>query len=311
MEVFTFHSGKSGPAIVVTGCVHGDEPAGPNAINAFLEKWDGRLECGRATFVPVVNEAARAINQRYVDVDLNRVMGVQDLTDLAEHKIVPQLRSILAAHDVLLDLHSFRKGKIPFALIGPRNNDGGLEAFKFEEEETRLAASLGVKRVLFGWLRSYNEALLAFNEKRGLQTSQYPALEKSVGLTEFMRQQGGYACTVECGQHEDPKCTQIGVNAIKGALQGLGMASFENVHTFKSFECYELSDVLIKSQHKDGLLVDALENFDPILAGQSILIVDGKEFHTEQEGVLAMFPKAAPSIGESILTLAKPSDRLD
>ena len=49
----------------------------------------------------------------------------------------------LAAHDVLLDLHSFLAPGVPFAFMGPRNNDGLLELFAFAEQEQALAVRLG------------------------------------------------------------------------------------------------------------------------------------------------------------------------
>ncbi len=310
MEKFEFDSGIDGPAVVITGAVHGDERAGPDAIGSFLENWDRKLKKGRVTFVPVVNEAARAQNTRFVDIDLNRCMGAKDLQDLSEHKIVPEIREILASHDVLLDLHSFRKGDGAFALLGPKNNTDGLEPFQHEIAETAFGASVGIKRVLHGWLGSYNRALEEFNESIGKTGDPYPALEKSVGMTEYMRNAGGYACTVECGQHQAADCISNGVSAITGALVGLGMVDGELPTIEGGFECYELYQVIIKSHEDDGLLVDEISNFDVLPKGEPILRVGGELFSLDQTGVIAMFPKVGAKIGESIITLARPSQRL-
>ncbi|WP_018998068.1 succinylglutamate desuccinylase/aspartoacylase family protein [Hirschia maritima] len=311
MEKFEFDSGIDGPALVVTGAVHGDERAGPDSIGSFLENWDRILKKGRVTFVPVVNEAARAQNTRFVDVDLNRCMGAEELGELSEHKIVPEVRALLEAHDVLLDLHSFRKGDGAFALLGPKDNSGGLEPFSHEIAETAFGASVGIKRVLHGWLGSYNCALSAFNASNGKTDDPFPALEKSVGMTEYMRNAGGYACTVECGQHEAEDCISNGVSAIEGALVGLGMIEGEIPKVEGGFDCYELYQVIIKSHEDDGLINDTIENFDVLPKGEPILKVGGKDFSLDQDGVIAMFPKASPQIGESIITLARPSKRLD
>lgn len=310
MEKYVFDSGIAGPALVITGAVHGDERAGPDAIGAFLESWNRTLKIGRVTLVPVVNEAARAQNTRFVDVDLNRCMGVEELGDLSEHKIVPEVRTLLADHDVLLDLHSFRKGEGAFALLGPKDNQDGLEPFAHEVAETAFGASVGIARVLHGWLGSYNRALAAFNASIGKIDDPYPALEKSVGMTEYMRNAGGYACTVECGQHDAPDCIENGVSAIRGALVGLGMIEGEIPQIDGGFECYELYDVVIKSHEEDGLLVDDISNFDVLPKGEPIMRVGGELFSLDEEGVIAMFPKVGGKIGESILTLARPSKRL-
>ena len=311
MEKFEFDSGVDGPALIVTGAVHGDERAGPDSIATFLENWNRVLKKGRVTFVPVVNEAARAQNTRFVDIDLNRCMGAKELNAFSEHKIVPEVRALLDAHDALLDLHSFRKGDGAFALLGPKNNDDGLEPFTYEEVETAFGASVGIKRVLHGWLGSYNRALSAYNKSIGKFDDPYPALEKSVGMTEYMRKSGGFACTVECGQHDADDCISNGVNAIEGALVGLGMIDGQVPKVEGGFECYELYEVIIKSHEGDGLITDTIENFDVLPKGEPILKVGGELFSLDGDGVIAMFPKAAPQIGESIISLARPSSRMN
>lgn len=310
MEKFEFDSGIEGPSLVVTGAVHGDERAGPDAIGAFLENWDRVLKKGRVTFVPVVNEAARAQNTRFVDIDLNRCMGAKELGDLSEHKIVPEVRALLEGHDVLLDLHSFRKGEGAFALLGPKDNQDGLENFTHEVAETAFGASVGIKRVLHGWLGSYNRALAAFNASIGKTDDPYPALEKSVGMTEYMRSAGGYACTVECGQHDEVDCIPNGVSAITGAMVGLGLIDGELPSIEGGIDCYELYDVIIKSHDDDGLTRDDIMNFDVLPKGETIMTVGGKPYSLDEDGVIAMFPKVGAKIGESIITLARPSNRL-
>ena len=46
-----------------------------------------------------------------------------------EDRIANRLCPWLAAHDALLDLHSFRSPGRPFALRGPADNTGELEPF--------------------------------------------------------------------------------------------------------------------------------------------------------------------------------------
>src|ERR1043165_6187535 len=42
-----------------------------------------------------------------------------------------------------------------------------------------------------------------------------------VGTTEYMRSQGGYAITLECGQHADPAAPEVGYRAIRNTLAHL------------------------------------------------------------------------------------------
>ena len=44
-----------------------------------------------------------------------------------------------------------------------------------------------------------------------------------VGTTEYMRTQGGYAITLECGQHADPAAPDVAYRAIRNTLAHLGL----------------------------------------------------------------------------------------
>ena len=55
---------------------------------------------------------------------------------LAQQTLAP----LLAAHEVLLDLHSFHTAGEPFAMVGPRDNPGSREPFARAAEELALEA---------------------------------------------------------------------------------------------------------------------------------------------------------------------------
>ena len=98
-----------------------------------------RLLRGSVTFVPVTNPLAYNKVQRAGDRNLNRNLAPTDAPQEFEDHIANWLCPQLAAHDVLLDLHSFLAPGVPFAFMGPRNNDGPLEPFAFAEQEQALA----------------------------------------------------------------------------------------------------------------------------------------------------------------------------
>ena len=62
---------------------------------------------------------------------------------------------MLAQHDALLDLHSFRTPGEPFALVGPENNSEALGPFAHAAREQALVLRLGVRRIVDGWLSTY------------------------------------------------------------------------------------------------------------------------------------------------------------
>src|SRR5260221_13088285 len=65
----------SGPRLMITGAVHGNETCGTQAIGRVLNEIDSgalKIARGRVTFVPVTNPLAYARKDRIGDRNLNR-----------------------------------------------------------------------------------------------------------------------------------------------------------------------------------------------------------------------------------------------
>src|SRR5574337_1079103 len=113
------------------------------------------LAAGSVTFVPIANPLAYARKRRAGDRNLNRALQPTDAPREFEDHVANWLCPLLAAHDVLLDLHSFQSPGQPFVMVGPRDNRGTLEPFAHAAEEEALALRLGVARAVDGWLDTY------------------------------------------------------------------------------------------------------------------------------------------------------------
>src|SRR5574343_1251656 len=134
----TFTALKPGPKLIVLGAVHGNEVSGSRAILrviAELQSGHLKLEKGQLTLVPITNPLAYNRQQRNGDRNLNRNLTPTSTPRDFEDHVANWLCPLLAAHDVLLDIHSFQKGDVPFALFGPKNNKGELESFEHESAE--------------------------------------------------------------------------------------------------------------------------------------------------------------------------------
>jgi len=97
----------SGPHLLITGGVHGDEFEPPLAIRRLTVRPELSNLCGKLTLVPVVNEAAfaRANRVAYDGLDLARTCpGRPDgsLTEHAAHALAELIRSA----DFYIDLHT-------------------------------------------------------------------------------------------------------------------------------------------------------------------------------------------------------------
>ncbi|MDP3225576.1 MAG: succinylglutamate desuccinylase/aspartoacylase family protein, partial [Rubrivivax sp.] len=151
-----------GPRLIVTGAVHGNETAGTKGIRRVLAQIDSsdiEIVRGSVTFVPVCNPLAYNHMRRMGDRNLNRRLQPTATPQDFEDRIANVLCPLLAQHEVLLDLHSFRSPGQPFVMRGPADNRGLLEPFAHEVAEARLAAHVGPSRIVEGWMSSYADGL--------------------------------------------------------------------------------------------------------------------------------------------------------
>lgn len=158
--------GRPGPTCVLVGGMHGNEPAGPEAVASVL----GRLRAERAPLrgrvVGLVgNRAALRVRRRYLGRDLNRGWSrdeVKALFDPGSDRALPEdeeqremLRAIaplLAAAEepvVFLDLHSTSGDSPPFSCMADvlRNRTIGLAL--------PLPLILGIEEILDSTLLGY------------------------------------------------------------------------------------------------------------------------------------------------------------
>ena len=278
LRTHTFHGLAPGPRLLVTGAVHGNEVCGTHAIRQLVEELDKgmlTLERGTVTFVPVTNPLAFQLQQRVGDRNLNRNMAPSAIPQDFEDRIANVLCPLLDAHQVLLDLHSFHTGGVPFVMIGPQNNTGALEPFSQAAEELQLALHTGPHRIVEGWLDTYargvrRRAATAASEGPG---NRLQALVTNpnygVGTTEYMRSRGGYGVTLECGQHDDPKAVGVARHAIMQTLGLLGMISLAPAPMPAEREILRLMEVTDR-EHASDHFTREWRSFDAVNTGEVI-----------------------------------------
>ncbi|WP_332777236.1 succinylglutamate desuccinylase/aspartoacylase domain-containing protein [Polaromonas sp.] len=128
--VWHFDSGHSGPCVMISALVHGNELCGAWALQGLLEA-GLKLQRGRLTlafcnlaafdrFDPANHDASR-----FVDEDLNRQWLVERIESgsTRERRRAAELRPFVERADWLLDLHSMHERAAPLLLAGmqPRN----------------------------------------------------------------------------------------------------------------------------------------------------------------------------------------------
>jgi predicted deacylase len=299
-----------GPRLIVTGAVHGNETCGTKAIRRVMEELDsGKLliAAGSVTFVPVVNPLAYAKGDRSGDRNLNRNLFPKAQPQDFEDQVANWLCPLLAQHDVLLDLHSFNASSQPFVMVGPRNNDGPLEPFRHAEQERALARRLGVRRFVDGWLATYGQGVK--RRSRGSAAELETVLRYGVGTTEYMRSTGGYALTLECGQHQDPAAPDVAYRAIMNTLAFLKVIDAPEPEPAPFDEMEALSMVVVHDKIDAGdRFTRQWSSFDAVAEGDQIGVrADGTPVLAELSGRI-LFPdaNAGPNQEWYYLTRANP-----
>ncbi len=311
-RVHQFHGLAPGPRLLVLGAVHGNEVAGPLAIGRLLAELDSgslRLQRGQLTLVPLTNPLAHALGRRAGDRNLNRNLRPTAVPQDFEDRIGNLLCPLLAAHEVLLDLHSFQSGGEAFVMLGPEDNRGELEPFAHAADEARLALHLGPRRIVDGWLSVY-EAGVAKRRARaaGAAATLDTDANYGVGTTEYMRSRGGWGVTLECGQHADPQAPEVGHRAICQTLALLGMADLPLQPPPAQHEVLRLMEVTDRL-HAEDRFVREWVSFDPVRAGEPVAVRhDGHILAAPADGRI-VFPNVRAEPGHEWYYFAQPSPR--
>ena len=317
IRIHQFAGLQPGPRVLVTGAVHGNEIHGTKAMAEIIRQLDaGELTLlrGTLTLVPIVNPLAHQLNRREGDRNLNRNLRPPVIAHDFEDRIARVLCPLIAQHNGILDLHSFQGQGPAFAMIGPRNNTGELEPFAQEATESALAACLGVGRIVEGWLSTYALGLKR-RQQREHDGSRRASLisdpHYGVGTTEYMRSTGGWAITLECGQHLDPNGPEVARLAILRALVLLGMLDESAVDPHRPAqppELLQLYDVIDREDMGDSF-ARGWASFDEIANGQQIgTRASGEAVLSPSEGRI-VFPNVKSLPGTEWFYLARPSDR--
>lgn len=306
----------AGPRLIVLGAVHGNETCGTRAIERVRAELDAgrwQVQRGALTLVPVANPLAYAQGTRMGDRNLNRRLLPTAAPREFEDRIANLLCPWLAAHDVLLDLHSFRGRGAPFILRGPADNDGTLEPFAHAAAEGRFAAHLGPTRVVDGWMTAYAAGVARRRARGGPSGAKGEDGEDGdasygIGTTEYMRSQGGYGVTLECGSHDDTAAPDVGYRAIRQAVALLGLAPLPLAPPARRFERLQLATVVDRDDARDRF-VQPWASFDAVAAGQPVAErADGSVWRAPRAGRI-VFPDDAALPGHEWFYFAEPSPR--
>lgn len=315
LRMHNFRALVPGPALIVTGAVHGNETCGSRAIERVARELDSGtlvLERGSLTLVPITNPLAYQRGQRMGERNLNRNLYPNAQPQDYEDRIANVLCPLLAQHDVLLDLHSFHSTGEPFVMLGPKDNTDSLEPFAHAAREEALAMCLGPRRIVEGWLQTYAEGVktrMARTSAADRATLLSTDPQYGVGTTEYMRSQGGYGVTLECGQHQDPAAPDVAWRAIHNTLAQLQLIKASTPAPITEPQMLRLTQVIDKLHGQDRFARE-WSSYDPLTQGDTIgQRHDGTPVLAPSDGFI-VFPNPGAQAGNEWFYFAERSTRL-
>lgn len=185
--ISTLESGKSGPHVMLSAIVHGNELCGAIALD-YLMRHEVRPVAGKLTlaFMNVAAfdtfDEANPTVSRYVDEDFNRLWTREVLDgdrDSVELRRARAVRPIVDEVDYLLDIHSMQHTTVPLMMCGPLDKGRGLARELSSPEHVVSDAGHSAGRRM----RDYE----AFGDAASLRN----------------------ALLVECGQHWEPASVAV------------------------------------------------------------------------------------------------------
>lgn len=303
---------SSGVKLLVTAAVHGNEVCGTAALRRLIDEIDRGevvIARGELTLVPVTNPLAFRQGTRNGERNLNRALGPVAIAREFEDHVANWLCPLMAAHQVLLDLHSFNAQGKPFVMVGPRNNREAVEPFSRSSMEEAWVRVLGVDRAVDGWLSTYARGVARRRQEAGDRAGTLDLNPNyGVGTTEYMRSTGGCALTLECGQHQDPQAPEVAYQAVRRTLAHFGLTDEPAPESVPGIEALTLHEVIDK-RHPEDRFSKPWQSFDALQAGELIGVRhDGSEVRAPADGRI-MFPNAAAVAHQEWYYLAQPSTR--
>jgi len=287
--------------VLVTGGVHGNEPAGIIAVQRVLTA----LEAGKTPFRGSLtgiagNRSGLAQGARYLDRDLNRRWLVDDMIALLRRDPAQDSPEDREQRELLhLFAPMLKEAREPLVFIDLHSTSGDGAPFSCMADVIRnrtIAFSLGIPVVL--------------------------GLEEVIdgSMLGFLCDLGHVGVAIEGGQHDDPATADNHESAIWISLVAAGCLRAEDVPELESHRqrlraaTRELPGVIeirhrhvVRSEQEPFAMLPGFANFQPVTDGQVVASDRDGDVRTP-EAALMMLPRYQPQ-GEDGYFLARPVSR--
>jgi len=274
---------KPGKTLIVFGGIHGNEPAGVEALERVIEILNEKQPDFKGTFIAVRgNLTALKQNVRYLDEDMNRIWFPSIIDkirrtpaadiDCVERREIKELLGILdeyfgpgmAGKAIFVDLHTFSAPGCMFSLA-PRDQNH-LEWL----EPLQIPIIFGIEKTLHGTALKY--------------------------IQDF----GDVAFGIEGGQHEAPQAVENHVSALFLLLRELGCITTEQVPEIEEYrknligenknlpKYVELVYQHIVEPEDEFKMREGFSNFQEIRAGEWLACDRNGKIIAQSDGYILM-----------------------
>ncbi|WP_231100647.1 M14 family metallopeptidase [Gluconobacter potus] len=287
--VWVFDSGRSGPEMVITAMVHGNEYAGGWALEN-LRRRGPVLSSGRLTLILANLEAfdrfdaANPVMSRHVDEDLNRLWHNTRLNSRehsSELERARKLQPYIARADLLLDLHSTLWPSEPLFIAPPRQRSA--------EFACALAGGKELPQTVLTDLGHHGGSRL-------------------IEHAHFMSAGGtGRSCLLEAGPHWEPATVTVMESAIARLLAEAETIHLRGQATEESCppEMAVVTDNII-ARNADFSFIRPWEGGVTIPKAGTPLAHDGHDLiYTPYDECLLIMPNLRPRRGQLAVRLAR------
>lgn len=276
-------SGRPGPHVALVSLIHGNEIAGAILLDELLRN-DVRPARGRLT-LGFANLAAfhrfdprQPAASRFVEEDMNRVWDPAVLNGnrrSSELDRARQMRPLVEAADVLLDLHSMLWPSDPLLLCGPSGKGRAV------------AAALGVPPLVVA--------------DRGHATG--PRLIDYAPFTDPATPNA--ACLVEAGQHWQPDTVGLARDCVRALLRHTGLLPAAERAPAPPPRLAEVT-LAVTATTSGFAFVQRFRGGDVIPRRNTLIALDGAtEIRTPHDDCLLVMPTLRPSRGHTAVRLAR------
>ncbi len=204
---------RPGRTVILTGAIHGNEPAGAIAIQRVLDELGTRPAKLKGRVVGLTgNRAALARGTRFVSRDLNRRWYANELAALATRSLETLVDEDLEQRE-LFDRIGAHEARGPLAIVDLHTTSGESPPF-----------------VCFGDTLANRHVALA------LPMTAILGLEEVIdgAMLGYYTDRGHVAISVEAGQHDDPITIDRHVSTLWVTLDALGAVSGTEIEGFEA-----------------------------------------------------------------------------